>query len=274
MADEQFRFYAAAGTYVNDAYEYIIPAVQDWDSNFGDAESRTVRIPNMDGGLDQYGTQRAPSKIGKVTLNYSVVVDDPDDMRTEVNKAYKTMAYGRQMLYYRPQGSASELWTYARVVDVNMRHKSADGTGRLRQDVRMVLECRNPHWFGSLVTVTNAASPPASSSANLTNPGTDLALVKVTVTGATHFDTITITNNDLGGQAVVYDHGSDAGASKVLVVDSATKAVTFTGESNPYSKFTFDHPGWLRLLPGVNTVAWVATYAFTSIKFEYYPAYR
>jgi hypothetical protein len=252
---------------------YTFSDVVQMRDNFGDMVPRTVRLPGLDGGFDEFGTARAPSEIGNVSATFWIY---PTGGSMDAAKdAVRAMAdWGVQKLFASQYDGGNQRYVNARVNSIEINENVRDVPHR-RLRVRMTWQVAVPFWFsaagevptyGGGVTYGGGAkyggagilidAAGASTEGTVTVAGNATTLGRVTATIPTGASC-----GDLRVQRIVdsvavdewrYDGGLTAG--DVLEVNPNTGRVLLNGASAYGVDFTFTHPDWLRLPPGDNLI--------------------
>jgi len=230
------------------------------DSNFGDGVPRTQRLPGMDGGYDEFGDDPAPTEIGRITLRLRVAQDGMDlaaqgtAMQALRDGLRALVGLGRQVLTVEPSGGTATRWTYARANYVQTNEKMPAISDRL-SDFTIDLQCADPHWYSDNAgSGTAVAAAGTATDFTLTNGGNARTVPVVALVAGTAALPNGVTLRRLDGTAVK-DQVAFAGtvaAGGTLVIDARALAVTLNGADAYGTAFAYDHPAWLRLLPGDN----------------------
>jgi hypothetical protein len=129
---------------------YSIPQFQsDYSDNFGDAVPRTVRMPGMDGGYDNFGRRRTPVEIGSVRASWTLESDSDKTGMTALRDAVRKMhSWGALPLWMHSSDAANddERFVVARISNVNIP-EDRDGLSDFWQRVTVVWQARDPRWL-------------------------------------------------------------------------------------------------------------------------------
>ena len=244
---------------------------QEYHDNFKEVVARATRLPGADGGVDEYGSGRAPSAIGNIQFGVVLLSDTREGMQTLRDTLAQMKEWGVGQLYFQPTDSnATPRWANCRVNNIDMpeeRHKHTD----LEQPVKLSFQASDPFWYtagnqklydstyswdstinwdeGSFSTITGSGSLTVTPSGSATTLGRFVAKV----TGALSF-------NQLVVQRIVNSQVSDQmilqmllNQNDVLELDPRRQWVTVNGVDR-IANFDVLFPDWLRLLPGSNTI--------------------
>ncbi len=262
MADQKLQF-----------HDYVFQHFGSLRDNFRDAVPRTTRLPGLSGGFDQFGSQAAPSEIGRVDMTCTVVAESRDDMQAKLDALGKLNYYGKRKLYHTPQGSNTIRWTWARVNSISIPRQIDQHTD-LFQTVPITYQCPDPHWYE-----TNNEAWAIGDRVALADPGLDIGgtATPVTVTGSdswtinhagnaitlVRFKLVVPTGKSASDPIIQRVNGAivdeltytgDLVAGDALIINSRAKSITLNGADAYSSSFDFLHPDWFRLEPGDNTI--------------------
>lgn len=194
------------------AREYVFPAAQSvLQGNFPRRTVRVERLPGADGGLDVFGTGRAPGETGALVARFGVMTDSRDDMEAQ-RDAIKAMAsWGTRRLVAQPSDPDLPVRrARARVVDADVA-EDHDRHTDLLQRVSVTFQMADPRWYSreGLLYLDDG---------HLMDDG--LMMVGAAARSAGNGDVLTVTN---GGTAAVMP----------LITIGAGSAVW--SEGNPYA---------------------------------------
>lgn len=113
---------------------------------FGDVVTRTGRLPGLSGGFDEYGIGQAPNEIGNITLSFTLIAAERDDMQAKRNAVAALTRKGVQQLRWKPDGYTEFLFCNARVSNIRMP-QDPSGQTDLWQTVSMNFQVADPHWY-------------------------------------------------------------------------------------------------------------------------------
>lgn len=178
--------------------EYVFPASQSVvQSSLPRRAARVERLPGADGGLDAFGTGRAPGETGTLVVRFGIMTESRDDMEAE-RDAIKAMAsWGTQRLVGQPSDpDMPARWTRARVVDVDVA-EDHDRHTDLLQRVAVTFQLADPRWYsredllymddghlmddGLVMAGTAAASAGNGDALTVTNGGTAPVVPRITI---------------------------------------------------------------------------------------------
>ncbi|MCK6578120.1 MAG: phage tail family protein [Anaerolineae bacterium] len=236
-----------AYTFPNTGYSLI--------NNFGDGVPRTDRLPGLDGGYDAYGDDPAPVEIGRVTWRFRLLAGSPAAMTLLRDQVRRMQSYGRALLTLEVD-DGTQRWCYARVHNIQMADTVIAPSTRA-QEVVIDWQVSDPRWYS-----TNADSPQveacsgAATTFTVVNNGTAAALAKISIDPGTAISASGLTVQRLV-DSVAIDEAEYAAAllaTDALVIDAQTLTVTKNGSDAYSNDFSANHPAWMRLLPGSNTI--------------------
>lgn len=125
---------------------YVFPPQQEGGSNFGNAVQRTVRLPGMHGGFDEYGNGRAPGEMGNVRAMWYLRAQSMQDMRRKVDEAWSMADARAGLLFQNPYDGGPMRWTHARISDISGAESVFD-----RPDISLRVtanfQCRTGRWY-------------------------------------------------------------------------------------------------------------------------------
>lgn len=245
----------------------------DFVDNFGVTLPQTIPLFGVDGGLDQYGTDKAPAAIGEITLSFWLY-DSMGDLDNQKRTVREMSERGLQRMTMLPNGvtTAATRWCNARVLDCQMP-MSAARRSQIRQRVDMRFEVPDPYW-----NATGANAPIWGQGFIWGDPGavwggTGLS---ITASGLDTQQTITPGGNSMtaplinattaAGQTVddfriqrldssghVLDecrYSAGLSASQTLLIDCRGRKVTLDGMNAYSSDFTTVSGRWFGLIGG------------------------
>lgn len=240
---------------------YTFPdRLTQFDDNFGDAVPRTLRLPGMDGGYDQFGDDPAPTEIGRITLRLKVAQDGMDlasqgsAMQALRDDLRALTGMGRQVLTIEPSGGTAQRWTWARANFVQINQKMPAISDRL-SDFTIDWQAADPHWYSDNANSgTAVAASGTATDFTLNNGGNARTVPTLTLIAGTAALASGVTVRRLDGTAVVDEvsYGGTVSAGGTLVIDCRALAVRLGGADGYGTAFAYEHPAWLRLLPGDN----------------------
>src|SRR5436190_4474784 len=95
---------------------YTFPPVTTFSTNFANLVPRTVRLPGVSGGFNEFLGQPAPSEIGKVSASFYLVPNKRagENITTLVDRLLSIADWGEQRLWSQPYDtSLRERWCNA-----------------------------------------------------------------------------------------------------------------------------------------------------------------
>lgn len=114
--------------------------------SFGDVVPRTGRMPGLDGGFDEYGTGQAPSEVGNITMTFTLIATDRDDMQAKRDAVLALKRKGVQELLWKPQGFTEFRFCRARINNIRIAQTPSAHTD-LWQNVSINFQVADPHWY-------------------------------------------------------------------------------------------------------------------------------
>lgn len=253
---------------------YTFPEAQEgFRSNFGDLVTRITRIPGVDGGFDEDGTQPAKSEVGNVQFTFYLYSPTRSGMEVLRDGVKEMVNWGYKRLFIQPSNHAlPERWAEMRVSNINF---SPGAHSDLKQAVNVSFSTSNPFWYtqgteapvwgsgitwGSFVWGGTATSQALSGTqTNITesvSEGNTFTLPRLVVgcgVGQTA-ENVTIERYVRGS---LVDRVSRAGvmvAGDSLEIDCRAKHVRLNGSDaydNNFDSLTSD---WFKLQPGDNDI--------------------
>lgn len=125
---------------------YTFPDTQQaYRDNFASVVPRTVRLPGLSGGFDQFGSDVAPHEIGMVSIQYVLTAPTRGEMQAKRDTVKSLTSLGVRRLYMQP-GDQTERWCEARVNNINMAQQ-IDGFTDLHQPVTIDFQVADPYWL-------------------------------------------------------------------------------------------------------------------------------
>lgn len=264
MADHALQF----GTYV-----FLYP--QSVNDNFKDLVPRTERMIGVSGGFDNYGSDPAPSEIGRIDVTFKLYAHSRDDMQA-LRDAVTQLAYqGKQTLTKTLQGALGSRWCYARVNSISLPEDWAEHSDLL-QTGKIIFQVSDPHWYGSEDSDVISALA-VTQDATVVHAGNSIAIARLVLTCGAGRTMVNPKVQRIVSGAVVDEVAftGTVAASTSLIIDCQAKSVKNNGV-DAYASFTFVHPDWIRLLPGDNTIRVLADNTAASLRtvtVYHYPTY-
>lgn len=269
------------------------PGDQDYSDNFKQVMTSFVKVAGADGGVDAYGSGRAPAPVGKIQVGIYLVSSTRNGMQTLRDGLASIREWGVGQLYFQPTNTVLiPRWCICRLSNIDPaeeRHKNTD----LFQPVKLTFEGQ-PFWytpgnqvlwngqytFDGTMTWDNSASGfntiTGSGSFTVTNNGNAFTHGRFVakVTGATAFSSLIVRR--LVNSAIVDEmvYQGPLVQNDVMEFSPRNQWVLVNGVDK-FAKFSFKHPDWLRLLPGVNTIQVILddSAAVVSAAVRYYERY-
>jgi hypothetical protein len=250
-------------------------SIVQFHDNFSNAVPTTTRIPGVDGGFNADGDDPAPTQIGQVVVQFYLVSPDPHDMDDFRDEMKMIGSVGIQKLVYQPtRPSDPERYCWARLQFVSDT-RSTDNYTEVMQRVQVHFQVPDPHWL-----VEKYNSPTLADGYQLDDGLTfgDGALELV----CSGVETVHVVVNDGSAMAVCMlallpgsgntcenprisrmvdgiakddvEYTGVLAADDELIADGRTGRAVLAGVSVFGANFRYEHPAFLRLLPGNNTV--------------------
>ena len=261
------KFVAAGNT-------YTFPTAhgdQEYRDNFKEVQTRTSRIPGADGGVDEYGSGRAPGPVGDIQFGIVLEAATREAMQPIRDDLVKMREWGVGQLYFQPTDTLlAPRWAIARLKKAPIPEKRHQHTD-LFQPVTLNFEAAEPFWYtagnqelwdgteqwdsdinwdaGSFTTITGSGTFTVTPGGNALTLGRFVAKV----TGAQTFYQLTVRRLVNGGVVDEMVLQTQLAQNDVLEFDPRKQWVIVNGYDR-IANFEFRHPDWLRLLPGANTI--------------------
>lgn len=241
---------------------------QDFKTNFKALAQKTDKLPGGDGGVRQYGIERAPSPIGNIQFSIYLDTESRSAMQPLRDALNKMAGWGMGKLVDTLNGSERFAVCSVSLIDPpEERQKDTD----LFQQVKLNFEAPEPYWLtagnqklwdgtytfnsainwddGSFSSITGSGNMTVTPSGNAPTLGRFVAKV----TGAQSFSRLIVerlVNNMIVDQAVLQ---MGLAQNDVIEIDPRRQWVVVNGVDR-LADFDFMHPDWLRLMSGANTV--------------------
>lgn len=114
--------------------------------SFGDVVTRTGRLPGLDGGFDEYGTGQAPGEVGNITMSFTLIASDREDMQELRDEVLALKRKGKKELRWKPPGFTKFRFCHARINNIRMSQNPAGHTD-LHQSVSINFQVSDPCWY-------------------------------------------------------------------------------------------------------------------------------
>lgn len=244
-----------------------------YQDNFSQLALSAVKFATMDGGLDQYGTGRAPTDIGLVQQSIMLFGTYPGEIAERLDTLLTIAGQGVQTLKMKTTASAE------RTCQARIRNIEHSQRAELRPDLRLrvsiAYQVTDPFWYGTAKSVTGQTGSNLQTDLTaMSVAGSAITYPKFTITPATAISGIKVQR--IVSSAVVDEVAYNASVSGALIIDCANMAVTI-GSNDAYdSNFDYKRGRWFALAPGSNSVRILlsaATDGFT-MKTEYTERWR
>lgn len=244
-----------------------------YNDNFADLVTATSRMPGMDGGFDEYGSQRSPAEVGLVQAYIILDFNSIVEATTKVDDLRKIADWGVQPLWMLPTQGGTERWCWARVNSV-VTSQNVKNTPHKRQAAKLTFQVADPFWYGygnssgSIIgvdfllgtSVFGGGSPSAlsglSNTVSITNAGNAFTYLQIVIQpadGQSCANPIVqrIENGDVVDQVRWY---GTLAALDQLYIDARRQKVTLNGIGAYDARFAATTGEWMRLNPGSNTI--------------------
>lgn len=279
----------------NQLYVFTPDHQISYRDNFADLVPRTSRIPGVDGGFNEFGSEAPPKEIGNVQMVMWLYADTPAEMTAKQDAIRAMASYGTKRLYKEMVGGGLVRWCEAYVNNIDMPQHAAD-LPRKRQRIQINFQVPNPFWFtqgteaprwgdgglwgGGGVWGGTATAHSVSGTDNTfseTPAGNAITIPRITVKcgagqTASNIRIRRLVNN------VTVDEVAYAGtlaANDELIINCRAKSVKLAGADAYDNNFTIRTASWFRLLPLENTIQVLMDNAgdAASVYVRYYEAY-
>lgn len=266
------------------------PGNQDFRTNFKNLLTKASRIPGGNGGVDEYGIGRSASPVGNIQFSTYLISSTRAGMQTLRDALNEIADWGVGILTDNLNGT--DRWSLCRVSDITMSEERQANTD-LWQKVQLSFQAAEPFWmtvgnqnvwdgtytFNSAITwdgSTGFNTINGSGSFTLTNNGNayTVARLAVRVTGATAFNQLMAQRLVNGGVTDQWVYTGAIVQNDILEVSPRNQWVLLNG-ADKIANFEFNHPDWMRLLPGSNTINIVLDDAAATVQVKglYYERY-
>lgn len=260
--------------------DYTFPSeLVEFNDNFADTTPQTVRLPGMSGGFNSDGDKASQTAIGKVVVGFWLVTQSRADMDALRDAVNAMVHYGYQRLTYQPTEPTDDVrFCWARVNFISMSERKDEHTD-LHQKVSVTFQAPNPHWFvattglwtigdGTIiddptdVEIGGGGTPETTVAAGtlttdtITYNGNAETIVTVVINcGAAETCQNPMIRRIFNGEIVdQFQYTGTIGNNGELIVSGKTKQVMLDGANVLGANFSYEHPDFLRLEPGVNTI--------------------
>jgi len=227
---------------------------QSYDDNFADAVPRTVRLPGLSGGFDQYGSGLAPLEIGKVSLDLVIIAATRSAMDAK-RRDLRALAFnGVQTLVREVDFSANDQWCYARINSIQMP-QSEERHSDLWQRVRIDWQVADPGWRYTIASPDEISASGVLTTDTLSYAGTQPTHPMITITppAGESCQNPKVRRYVDGTLVDEVAYAGTVAAEEELVINCETLGVTLDG-ANAYDDFTNTRAGWFTLLAGDNDI--------------------
>jgi hypothetical protein len=266
------RFVSPYGTY------YFPQTEQSFTSNFRDVLARAERLPGVDGGLDSFGTGRAPSAIGKLDFGFYLTSTTLEGMQVKRDEAAAMRDWGAGQLYVQPTDPAlPERWIYCRINRISDDQRLDQHTDRF-QLMQVSMQVTQPYWYTAgteklwddggkwddgIGTWDGNASAPAptsivnSGTMSITNNGNVFTLARVLVinSSGSPINNVIVRRIRNGEIADEVRYNSTIANGDWLEINSRSQRVLMgLSGADVFADFEYMNADWMQLLPGVNSL--------------------
>lgn len=244
---------------------------QDYRDNFKDTQVRFSRVAGADGGVDEYGSGRAPGAVGNIQVSMMLESATREGMQALRDDLAKIKEWGLGQLYFQPTDPAAvQRWCICRLDNIDApekRHKHTD----LYQPVKLTFQTGEPYWLtvgnqnlwdsayswnsainwdgAGFTTITGSGLLTATNNGNAYTVGRFVGRV----TGATAFSQLIVrrlVNGAVIDEMILF---LSLVQNDMIEFDPRKQWVLVNG-IDQFANFIFRHPDWLRLLPGANSI--------------------
>lgn len=258
----------------------------EFNDNFADTTPQTARLPGLHGGYNQDGDGTAQTAVGKVVVGFNLVAQTRaamDDLRDAVNAMVE---YGLQQLTYQPTELTDPTrYCWARVNFISIPQRKDEHTD-LFQKVTVTFQVADPHWYvgtggpwqigvgdhtlgeigleigggGTPVTINASGT---SSNGTVTNAGNALSIptISIVCSGSQTFVNPTIRRikngkvvDEVAWTGTIQNNGE-------LFISGKTQRITYNSSSVFGANLSYEHPDFVRLEPGANSIYVLSTSA-------------
>lgn len=135
------KFVSRFGTYTFPDTEQAL------SDNFKDVVTKSTRLPGVDGGIDEYGTGRAPSAVGNINFSFYLVSSTLEGMQPKLDTLGALRSWGVGALFYQPTDlSLPVRWAFCRISRIDTPKRLDKQPDRF-QLVQMSLQASQPYWY-------------------------------------------------------------------------------------------------------------------------------
>lgn len=259
---------------------YVFPDTQEqFEAKFTDIVQRTSRLPGLSGGYDELGTGLGPSEVGSVRCRFLLAGGSRDQITAMRDTLNTLPSFGSRKLWMQP-ADQSQLARYCNARCINVQAPENAKMHDLNQWVTVNFQVSYPRWLrdegqeliwgegtwgeqnwgGNYPTFNITA---ADQEISITNDGNAIALARFVFTATSGGSNLSIQRMIDGSAVESISVNQSFVLDDVLNVDSRRLLVQHEGVGI-YSSLTYDHPAWIQLPGGVNTLR-VSTTSGTGI---------
>lgn len=243
---------------------------QDFRTNFKNLLTKASRIPGASGGVDEYGIGRSPSPVGNIQFSIYLTTQSKASMQGLRDALNEIADWGVGILTDNLNGV--DRWALCRVSDISMSEERQDTKYNLWQKAQLSFQAAEPFWltvgnqnvWDGTYTFNSAISWDGNTGFNtingsgtftLTNNGNAYTVARLVarVTGATPFSQFIAQRIVSGGVTDQWVYTGSIVQNDILEVSPRNQWVLLNGDDK-IGNFDFNHPDWMRLMPGVNTI--------------------
>jgi hypothetical protein len=236
------------------AYTFADVGVR-WRDNFAQIAPREVELPGLSGALDLYGEGAGAHAAGRIDVSLWLKADTPAAMLALRDGLKALIDTGTQTLVVEAAPGVQRS-TRARLLTVELPESYTQRPDVTHQ-AALTFAAETPRWFSvtapsgsGVLQVCSGAQTDLTRTAN----GSATTCPMITVNATDGVNTITIQRR-VGVSAadqVAYNAAIPNGAT--LIIDPRSATVTLNGADAYTAAFSAQHPAWMRLLPGANTI--------------------
>lgn len=224
-------------------------------SNFSNTVPRVVKLPGMDGGFDEYGDDPPARETGAVRYRFVLTADSAAEMMQKHDAVMAMASYGRALLTVEA-APGEQRFTWAKVNNISAPIHSPAYTDRIVR-VAVDFQVTLPNWFSDSPDSPQVeACSGTATDFTVTNAGNSIATPVITVDPSAGGLASGLVIQRIVSAQVVDEIEYDAAliGSDILVIDTKKLSVRKNDTDAYGSAFAADHPAWMRLLPGDNTI--------------------
>lgn len=264
------RFGSGSQLYDFTASHIVLGSYHD---NFGDVVTETARLPGVSGVFDEYGSDAAPKAGGMVRQSLTLIASTREGMDALLDDLKAMAGWPKKRLWRQPTDpNENERYCWARINNISAPRQEDQHTN-LWQPVTITWQVAYPYWLqvateqatwgggwswgGGAVWGGTSGYPVSGTQTDISiaisgKAETIPRMVLACGTGETcQNPTIQRVVDGSVVDDVSYTGTLTAGDS--LEINAKALSVKLNNVS-VYNDFDYNHPAWMRLLPGNNTI--------------------